>query len=181
MLRHFRSQVSWWETALSEKYVLSSFRQSLAHVPFTDMPLDIIYHQRLPRRVRRPSPSPPYDIGPTLKPRTSLTIRSFADTSPPSLTTTPHPYWSTADLSLSDYGIQQGRRITSWYQDLSLRPAPFSGEMDSTHPLICTSRLRPLSYPQTDVFLACFSVVSPPSFENIKTVRFVSRFAYLDG
>jgi len=29
-------------------------------------------------------------------------------------------------------------------------------------------RLRPLSYPQTDVFLLCFSVVSPPSFENVK-------------
>ena len=29
-------------------------------------------------------------------------------------------------------------------------------------------RLRPLSYPQTDVFLVCFSVVSPSSFENIK-------------
>merc|ERR1711916_178824 len=28
-------------------------------------------------------------------------------------------------------------------------------------------RLRPLSYPQTDVFLICFSVVSPPSFDNI--------------
>lgn len=30
-------------------------------------------------------------------------------------------------------------------------------------------RLRPLSYPQTDVFLICFSVVSPPSFDNVKT------------
>src|SRR3990167_8897805 len=29
-------------------------------------------------------------------------------------------------------------------------------------------RLRPLSYPQTDVFLACFSVVSPDSFSNLK-------------
>ncbi|KAI5840981.1 small GTPase CDC42 [Morchella snyderi] len=29
-------------------------------------------------------------------------------------------------------------------------------------------RLRPLSYPQTDVFLICFSVNSPPSFENVK-------------
>ena len=28
-------------------------------------------------------------------------------------------------------------------------------------------RLRPLSYPQTDVFLICFSLVSPPSFENV--------------
>lgn len=29
-------------------------------------------------------------------------------------------------------------------------------------------RLRPLSYPQTDVFLVCFSVCSPPSFENTR-------------
>lgn len=30
-------------------------------------------------------------------------------------------------------------------------------------------RLRPLSYPQTDVFLICFSLTSPPSFENVRT------------
>ncbi|KAJ1889760.1 Rho GTPase [Kickxella alabastrina] len=29
-------------------------------------------------------------------------------------------------------------------------------------------RLRPLSYPQTDVFLVCFSVISQASFENVK-------------
>ena len=29
-------------------------------------------------------------------------------------------------------------------------------------------RLRPLSYPQTDIFLICFSLVSPASFENVK-------------
>ena len=29
-------------------------------------------------------------------------------------------------------------------------------------------RLRPLSYPQTDVFLLCFSLISPASFENVK-------------
>ena len=29
-------------------------------------------------------------------------------------------------------------------------------------------KLRPLSYPQTDVFLVCFSVVSPSSFLNVK-------------
>jgi len=28
-------------------------------------------------------------------------------------------------------------------------------------------RLRPLSYPQTDVFLVCYSITSPSSFENI--------------
>lgn len=31
------------------------------------------------------------------------------------------------------------------------------------------SRLRALSYPETDVFLLCFSVISPSSFENIKS------------
>ncbi|KAF0293860.1 Ras-related protein Rac1 [Amphibalanus amphitrite] len=30
-------------------------------------------------------------------------------------------------------------------------------------------RLRPLSYPQTDVFLVCFSLVNPTSFENVRT------------
>ncbi|KAG5186921.1 Rho family GTPase [Tribonema minus] len=29
-------------------------------------------------------------------------------------------------------------------------------------------RLRPLSYPQTDVFLVCFSVVDTTSFQNVK-------------
>lgn len=29
-------------------------------------------------------------------------------------------------------------------------------------------RLRPLSYPQTEVFLCCFSVISPASFQNVK-------------
>jgi len=28
-------------------------------------------------------------------------------------------------------------------------------------------RLRPLSYPQTDVFLLCFSVVNPSSYDNV--------------
>lgn len=40
-------------------------------------------------------------------------------------------------------------------------------------------RLRPLSYPQTDVFLVCFSVTSPASFENVKEKWFpeVSLFS----
>jgi len=29
-------------------------------------------------------------------------------------------------------------------------------------------QLRPLSYPSTDVFLVCFSIVNPASFENTK-------------
>lgn len=30
-------------------------------------------------------------------------------------------------------------------------------------------RLRPLSYPQTDVFLVAFSIISPHSFDNVKS------------
>jgi len=30
-------------------------------------------------------------------------------------------------------------------------------------------RLRPLSYPQTDVFLIAYSIISPSSFENVKS------------
>merc|ERR1712216_506110 len=30
-------------------------------------------------------------------------------------------------------------------------------------------RLRPLSYPQTDVFLICFAIISPSSFDNVKS------------
>lgn len=30
-------------------------------------------------------------------------------------------------------------------------------------------RLRPLSYPQTDIFLVCYSIISPSSFDNVKT------------
>lgn len=30
------------------------------------------------------------------------------------------------------------------------------------------NRLRPLSYPQTDVFLLCFAVDNPDSFENAR-------------
>ncbi|XP_007910146.1 ras-related C3 botulinum toxin substrate 1 isoform X2 [Callorhinchus milii] len=33
-------------------------------------------------------------------------------------------------------------------------------------------RLRPLSYPQTDVFVICFSMVSPASFQNVRAKWF---------
>ena len=38
-------------------------------------------------------------------------------------------------------------------------------------------RLRPLSYPQTDVFLVCFSVISPASFENVRS-KWVPELAH---
>ncbi|KAF6775333.1 hypothetical protein AHF37_04529 [Paragonimus kellicotti] len=40
-------------------------------------------------------------------------------------------------------------------------------------------RLRPLSYPQTDVFIICFSLVNVSSFENVETKwwREISQYA----
>ena len=47
------------------------------------------------------------------------------------------------------------------YQLRTLHCLPNIGQEDY-------DRLRPLSYPQTDVFLVSFSVTSPASFENVK-------------
>ena len=44
-------------------------------------------------------------------------------------------------------------------------------------------RLRPLSYPQTDVFLVCFSLVNPTSFENVRSkvaAVFCDCFFFID-
>ncbi|KAJ2764064.1 GTPase Cdc42 [Coemansia nantahalensis] len=42
-------------------------------------------------------------------------------------------------------------------------------------------RLRPLSYPQTDVFLVCFSVTSQASFENVKEKWFPEVLHHCPG
>ncbi|EFA82698.1 Rho GTPase [Heterostelium album PN500] len=41
-------------------------------------------------------------------------------------------------------------------------------------------RLRPLSYPQTDIFLLCFSVISPSSFQNISS-RWAPEVQHYNG
>lgn len=57
---------------------------------------------------------------------------------------------------------------SKWQREIS-RDSRELWKSSLSSPLTPRSRLRPLSYPQTDVFLVCFSVVSPPSFENIRT------------
>jgi small GTP-binding protein len=49
-----------------------------------------------------------------------------------------------------------------------IRGEPFTLGLFDTAGQEDYDRLRPLSYPQTDVFLVCYSVVSPSSFENVK-------------
>lgn len=84
-------------------------------------------------------------------------------------------WWSGESPIHSDYLIQQVtwmflKFLLSFLISVSIKqvlicPASLwlclSGQEDY-------DRLRPLSYPQTDVFLICFSSVSPSSFENVK-------------
>lgn len=79
-----------------------------------------------------------------------------------------------ASLSLSASGILLVRcgLASSCSMELCSLPVSFK-RLNSYAPFISTQedydRLRPLSYPQTDVFLICFSVVSPTSFANVKS------------
>lgn len=42
-------------------------------------------------------------------------------------------------------------------------------------------RIRPLSYPNTDVFLVCFSVISPASYENVRQKWYPEIHHYSPG
>ena len=52
--------------------------------------------------------------------------------------------------------------------DLSSSPDPNVNYSCPVFPQEDYDRLRPLSYPMTDVFLICFSVVNPASFQNVR-------------
>ena len=54
---------------------------------------------------------------------------------------------------------------------------PYTLELFDTAGLEDYDRLRPLQYPQTDIFLICFSVVSPYSYENV-TAKWVPEITH---
>lgn len=60
--------------------------------------------------------------------------------------------------------------LGTWLTDLPNRigDEPYTLGLFDTAGQEDYDRLRPLSYPQTDVFLVCFSVTSPASFENVR-------------
>ncbi|KAI9717092.1 MAG: Rho GTPase [Chrysothrix sp. TS-e1954] len=54
------------------------------------------------------------------------------------------------------------------YRSIRIGDEPYTLGLFDTAGQEDYDRLRPLSYPQTDVFLVCFSVTSPASFENVR-------------
>lgn len=110
-----------------------------------DLPPDLVHDQRLPRRIR------PHRIRQLLV----ASLRGRDDRL----------------ARFVGYSRSRGLRVSrvtdrACKRTVDVMARRIGGDLGSA--LTC-SRLRPLSYPQTDVFLLCFSVVSPPSFENIRT------------
>ncbi|KAJ6563904.1 P-loop containing nucleoside triphosphate hydrolase protein [Mycena capillaripes] len=54
-------------------------------------------------------------------------------------------------------------------KDVMVDGKAFSLGLWDTHGQEIYDRLRPFSYPETDVFLICFSLISPLSYENVRT------------
>ncbi len=76
-------------------------------------------------------------------------------------------------LLVADYTGQRGRTITNYKGTARISNVEMNGpgqtaRIKTNSWLGDYDRLRPLSYPQTDVFLVCFSVVNPSSYENVK-------------
>ena len=65
-------------------------------------------------------------------------------------------------------GLRIGGKIADHKLLLRIGDEPYTLGLFDTAGQEDYDRLRPLSYPQTDVFLVCFSVTSPASFENVR-------------
>ena len=79
-------------------------------------------------------------------------------------------YFHNSPLSLCDAKTNESsyRSFDNYTASVMVDGRPISLGLWDTAGQEDYDRLRPLSYPQTDVFLICFSIVSPPSFDNVK-------------
>ena len=78
-------------------------------------------------------------------------------------------FWDLVRLILDIYGTFWPLQIVDNYSmDVTIRGEPYTLRLFDMHGQEEYERLRPLSYPDTDVLLVCFSVVSPQSYESVK-------------
>ena len=71
-------------------------------------------------------------------------------------------------LSVSSLSLSLSRRFDNYSENMQVGGKFISLNLWDTAGQEDYDRLRPLSYPQTDVFLMCFSVISPISFDHIQ-------------